>query len=334
MKRRMGLQRRFLWGFAALFALTFAGTLGYTLIEGWTVSDALYMTVITLSTVGYKEVHPLSTEGRIFSIALIVSGIGIMFYTLTTIAEYFIEGGMEGVFWRQRMKNKISRLRNHFIICGYGRMGQEVAHIFTQNNIPFVIIDSDEYAIMQAKEDGYLCIMGNASNDDILREAGINYARGLIATTGNDADNIFIVLSARVLNPNLFIVARACTEDAEEKLKHAGADRVIFPLRLGGRRMAMLALRPLVVDFIDTMLHRRGDELGLELEDIQITQNSPLVKKTVKEVEKYTGGAIILAIRKEDGRFIAKPDDDTMVESGDILVIMGTRDQLKTIESE
>jgi len=325
----MSPQRRFLWGVIALISLIFTGAMGYMLIEKWTFSDSIFMTIITLSTVGYKEVHELSEAGRVFTSFLIVGGVGVMFYAATAIVEYFVEQGVEGIFWRRRMRNQISKLKGHFIICGYGRVGREVAAAFAKNKIPFVVIDPNEMAFAEAKEDGHLCLLGSASSDELLKEAGVTRARGLIAATGSDAENIFITLSARELNPKLFIVARTCTEDSVPKLERAGANRVVSPLALGGRRMVMLALRPLVVDFIDTVFGKATSPL--ELEDIEITADSPLAGKRVEEGEELTG-LTILALRKKEGDLLPKPDATTIIEPGDELVVIGARKQLEKLE--
>jgi len=325
----MSPKQRFFWGISALFLLIFVGAAGYMFIEGWSFSDSIFMTIITLSTVGYEEVHELTGAGRAFTCFLIIGGVGLAFYALTSVVEYFIQQTTEGIFWRRRMKNQISKLKDHFIICGYGRVGREVALAFSGSKVPFVVIDPDEAAFAEAKGNSYLCLQGSASSDEILKEAGISRARGLIAATGNDAENIFITLSARGLNPGLFIVARTCSRDAVPKLERAGADKVVFPLRLGGRRMAMLALRPVVVDFIDTIFGRPASPL--ELEDIKVAASSPLAGKKVGEGEK-SSGLTILALKKEDGALLSKPDAETLIEPGDELVVIGTRKRLQKLE--
>lgn len=312
-----------------MLLLILIGAGGYMLIEGWSFSDSIFMTIITLSTVGYKEVHELTDAGRAFTSFLIVGGVGVLFYTATAIVEYFIEQGIEGIMWRRRMKNQIARLKNHFIICGYGRVGKEVAAAFSRSKSSFVIIDPNEAACAEAKQQGYLYLLGSGSSDEVLKEAGIGRARGLIAATGSDAENIFITLSARELNPRLFIVARTSSEDAVSKLERAGANRVVFPLRLGGRRMAMLALRPLAVDFIDTLFGKPSSPI--ELEDIRVAPGSPLAGKKVGEGEKQSG-LTILALKKEDGALLPKPDAETLIEPGDELVVMGIRKQLQKLE--
>jgi voltage-gated potassium channel len=322
--------RRFLQIIYAVIIVVAIGVIGYKLIEGWSLLDSLYMTVITLSTVGYREVHPLSTGGMVFTIVLIVIGVGVIFYALTTMVQYMIEGNLANVLGRRRMKEKIAKLRDHIIVCGYGRVGREVARVFQEERIPFVVIDHNSEAIAKAAVDGYLHLVGNATNDDILKEAGILQARGLVAATGNDADNVFITLSARELSPDIFITARAGAPESEAKLKRAGADRTIYPHVLGGRRLAMLALRPLVVDFVDTALESRGQELVLE--NIGVGPGSPVAGKTVREGRSCCAGAVILAVKKKGGALLTSLSDDTQLELGDELVVVGNREQLRALE--
>jgi len=321
---------RFLGVIYALLLVLAIGIIGYMTIEGWSFLDALYMTVITLSTVGYEEVADLSVAGRVFSIVLIISGVGVMLYTLTTIVQYITEGNLANILGRRRMKEKISKLKDHIILCGYGRVGTEVARVFEDEMTPFVIIDTDQEAINKATFNRYLCLQGNGTSDEILKEAGIGRARGLVAATGSDADNIFITLSARGLRPDLFITARAYTQESESKLQRAGADRIISPHVIGGRRLAMLALRPLVVDFIDTAMHSRGRELVLEA--IKVGPGSPVAGKTVKEGQYACGDGVILAVRKKGGKLLTSFSDDTMLELGDEMVVIGTREQLRALE--
>jgi len=326
----MSTRRRFIIIVSALVIIVSIGVIGYEIIEGWSFIDALYMTVITLSTVGYGEVHHLSTAGRIFSIVLIISGVGAMLYTLTTIVQYILEGGFGDILGRRRMKEKIASLKRHVILCGYGKVGHEVARVFESEGTPFIIVEMDQETVSKAVENGYLCIQGNATSDDVLKEAGIERARALVAALGSDADNLYITLSAKEIRPDLFIVARASTEESEPKLLRAGADRIMSPYRIGGRHMAMLTLRPLVVDFVDTTMLSRGRELVLE--NIKVSSGSPVEGKTVKEGSQCCGGAAILAVRKKDGRLLTNPAQDTLLDLEDELVIIGTRNQLRTLE--
>ncbi len=326
----MSPRQRFLWVIYSFCFIVAIGVFGYMIIEGWSFLDALYMTIITLSTVGYEEVHSLSTAGKVFSILLIIGGVGVMLYTLTAIVQYLIEGRFANIFGRRRMKEKISKLKKHVILCGYGQVGQEVARVFNDEGIPFVIIELDQEAIDKAVNADYLYLQGNATSDELLKEAGIQKARALVSALGSDADNLYVTLSAREMRPDLFIVARAAVEESAPKLKRAGADRTMSPYRIGGRRLAMLTLRPLVVDFIDTTMHSQGRELVLE--NIKVLSGSPAEGVTVKEGKECCGGAAILAVKKESGQLITNPSQDTLLELGDELVIIGTREQLRSLE--
>jgi voltage-gated potassium channel len=318
---------RILYTFLTVIAI---GVIGYMSIEGWPFLDALFMTIITLSTVGYNEVHSLSMAGKAFSIVLIVGGVGVTLYTLTAIVQYFTATSFANILWRRRMKDQISKLKRHYILCGYGRVGQEVARVFRNEHIPFVIIDANQEATAKASSDGYLYLHGSATSDDVLNTAGIKQARGLITTLGSDADNLYITLSAKEMNPGVFVVARATGKELESKLRRAGADRIILPETIGGRRMAIIALRPLVVDFVDTTLDSRGGDLILE--NVKVLSGSPVEGLTLKEGLICCGGATILAVKKKDGRLLANPRSDTRLELEDDLIVIGTRDQLRTLE--
>jgi len=325
----MNPQRRLLWGLCALAAIIVAGTSGYMVIEGWAFLDALYMTVITITTVGYAELYPLSTGGRIFSIFLIVGGVGGALYALTGIIDYILEGHFGTTFGRRRMKNKIAELRGHFILCGHGRVGEEVARTFKEEGVPFVIIDNRPDCIARAEQAGYLYLQGDATSDEVLREAGIERARGLVSAVGDDVANTYITLSARGLCPNLFIEARASSEEAQTKLERAGADRVVSPQSIGARRMAMLALRPAVADFIDTVTHIRGREM--QLENLDISHNSRLSGMMIKTARSETG-ATVLAMQKKSGKLLLNPSDEETLEDGDRVIIFGSKKQLAALE--
>jgi voltage-gated potassium channel len=325
----MSPSRRLLWGITALAIIVVIGTIGYMLIQGWSFMDALFMTVITITTVGFNEVHPLSDGGRIFSIFLIIGGTGGALYTLTAIVSYLLEGELGITLGRRQMKNRIAKLEKHFILCGYGRVGQEIARVFTEEGIPFVAIDNNPDSIAHAEKDGCPYLMADANDDEVLKEAGIERASGLIVAVASDADSTYITLSARQLRPDLFIEARASGSDVEAKLKKAGANRIISPDSIGARRMAMLALRPAVVDFIDTVTYHRGREL--QMENIAIKEGSSMVGQAVEEARRHTR-AIILAINKKGGKLLANPAAEEVIQAGDVLIVMGTGEQLASLE--
>jgi len=228
------------------------------------------------------------------------------------------------------MKTKIARLKGHFILCGYGRVGQEIARVFSEEKAPFVVIENEEGRTAKAEKDGCLCLLADATSDEALKETGIARARGLVAALGSDADNTYITLSARGLRPDLFIATRCSSSEAENTLRRAGADRVISPHSIGGRRMAMLALRPAVVDFIDTVTYGRGREL--QLENVDVASGSPLVGQTMKHVREQDG-ITVLAMRKKDGKLMANPPGEETIEDGDRLIVIGTKKRLAALES-
>jgi len=323
----MSSLRRLLFAIYAFIIIVAIGIIGYMVIEGWSFLDSIYMTVTTITTVGFDEVHPLSEAGRIFSIFLIIGGVGGALYILTTIMGHFIEAQFD--LGRRRMKNKIARLKNHYILCGYGRVGEAIAQTFSEEGTPFVIISNNEEHVARAEKEGYLAIFGDATSDDVLEEAGIKRAYGLVSAVGSDTDNTFITLSAREARPDLFIEARSSSPESESKLRRAGANRVISPHAIGGRRMAMLALRPAVVDFIDTVIYGRGREL--QLETVDVVSGSSLIGQTVGQA-KGRAGITALATRKQDGTLIANPPDEGIIEEGDRLIVIGTKQRLATLE--
>ncbi len=325
----MSPTRRLLWGVCALVSITVAGVIGYVIIEGWSFIDALYMTIITITTVGYAEVHPLTAAGQIFSIFLIVGGVSGALYVLSVIAGFIIEGHLGTTLGRRRMQTNIAKLKGHFILCGYGRVGREIARIFAEEGVPFVVIDKDQESIADAEKDGCLYVLADATNDEPLKEGGIERARGLVIAVGSDADSIYITLSARGLRPDLFIEARASNSAAEAKLKKAGANRIISPYNIGARRMAQLALRPAVIDFIDTVVSHRGREL--QMVNIAVGSDSALAGLTVEETRRRTK-VVILAISKKSGKLLANPSPEEAIGNGDRLITLGTREQLTALE--
>ena len=316
----------------AFISVVAISTAGYMIIENWSFSDAVYMTFITISTVGYKEVHELSEAGRIFTIFVIFSGTGTMLYALSAGVKYFVEGHLGGVFGRRKMENEINKLSGHVILCGYGKIGHEVVRVFENEAIKFVVVDFSQEVVDKVKENGFLVVHGDATRNIVLKDAGIAKAKALVAALPSDADNLYVTLSARELNPNVFIVARMDNEEAASKFKNAGANRTISPYGIGGRHMAVLTLRPLVVDFIDTTMTHRGQELTLV--NVELRPGSLVEGMTVKEGEQKSGGARILAVRKKNDRLVTSPPLDMRLEIGDEVVVFGTQKQLNVIEGE
>lgn len=322
--------RYLILGVVGLGLIVAIGTTGYMVVEGWPLDDALYMTVTTVTTVGFQEVRPLSPLGRFFTIGLILAGVGGALYILTAMVTFLLERHLGTAWRRRRMKNRVAKLDRHFILCGYDRVGREVARIFKAERSDFVVVEIGQEAIDKAEADGILWIQGDATDDAVLKQAGIERARGLVSTLGSDIDNTYITLSARSLRPDLFIVARASAEGSDSKLRRAGADRVIYPETIGGRRMAMLALRPIAVDFVETLIGRHGEEFLLE--ELALNEGSPLSRLSLQQASAYLGRANVIGIKKAEGYF-AQPHADTVLETGDALIVIGTRDQLRQLET-
>jgi len=317
--------------FILLLIVLAAGTVGYMFIEQWSLIDSLYMAVITISTVGYGEVHPLSSAGKLFSSFLIIGGVGVALYAFTSLIDYFIKGRISNLFGRNRMGDEVQKMRDHYILCGYDSIGKVVANSLRKEGKPFVILTTDSDEESQAQERECLCLRSDPSDYETLKKAGIERAAGLLAVTGDDATNVFIIVSARALRSDLFIVARASTQDSVSKLEAVGANRAINPYSSGGERIARIALYPGVTDFIERVLPGYGKELTLE--EIEVGQGSLLVGMDVREAQRYGKGASILAIRRKGIETIAKPSDETVIEADDFLIILGQREQLKLLET-
>lgn len=326
----MNTRRRFVTAISGFVIVVTTGTVGYMLIEGWSFIDSLYMTIITVSTVGFEEVHTLDTAGRAFNIVLIIGGSSVMLFTLTSVVQYLLEGQLVNIWGRRRMKDRISKLKNHVILCGYGLVGREVARVFESESTPFVVIELNPQVIALAAENSYLVVEGNATSDDVLVEAGIHRAKALVAALATDADNVYVTLSAREMRSDLFIVARHSAAESESKLIHAGANRTMSPYRIGGRRLAMLTLRPVVVDFVDTAMRSRSGDLILE--NMKLSSDSPVAGKTIQDCQQYSRGVSILAVKKKDGILLTNPSHETLLEVEDELVVIGTREQLRGLE--
>ena len=322
--------RRLIGPVMALSATIAVGTIGYGLIERWPPGDAFYMTIITVGTVGFGEVHPLSNAGRAFTAILILLSLFGISYTVSVFTGLVVEGHLTHHWERRRMEQRVARLKHHFILCGYGRVGRQIAADFRRERRPFVVIDVNQGSLEQATADGLTVIYGNATEDAVLRRAGVERAHGLITAVAQDADNIFVTLSAHALRPDMPIVARANYEDAVPKLRLAGATRVVSPYTMAGRQMAMLAVRPAAVDFVDTLLGGAGSSLLLE--DVRIAPGSALVGVCIADARaQFAGGATLTAIQR-DGQLHAPAPDDLLLRAGDVIAIAGTDAQLRALE--
>jgi len=314
------------------FLLVLAGgTTGYVLIEGWGAWDAFYMTVTTVATVGFREVHPLSMPGQAFTILLIVSGVGTAFYTATLLATMIVEGGLQRGFEQRRVARMLERVRDHFILCGYGRIGSIIADELHGQGVPFVVVEQDPERVHSLVARGWIALAADASREEVLERAGIHRARGLIAAVGTDAENVYTVLTARVMRPDLFIIARVESDDAEQKLRRAGADRVISPYQIGASHMVQTALRPAVVDFVQ--LATSSGHLDLSMEQVRVPQQSTLVGQSIVDAgvrQKF--GVIIVAIKRADTTMEFNPPPEAVIRAGDELVVLGAPQSVKSLE--
>ena len=323
--------RHLRFSIAALVTVIAFGTLGYAMIEDWQAFDALYMTIITLATVGFREVHELSPEGKIFTIVLIISGTGIIAYTLSSLIQFTLEGQLRKILGRKKLESRIGQLRDHYIICGYGRIGHLICREFQSRPTPFVVVEQNPNHIERLGREGYMYVEGDATDDETLQAAGIEHAKGLITAVTSDTDNVYITLTARGLNPKLFILARAGEEGAEKKLMRAGASKVISPYTIGASRMAQAILRPSVVDFIE--LATASEHLALQIEEIRIAADSVLAGKSlINSGIRQSMGIIIVGIKESDGKMTFNPPPEKNIEPNSVLIILGERPAISQLE--
>ena len=322
--------RKILQWSAILLLFIVLGSLGYVWIEGWDYFDSLWMTVITLTTVGYSEVRPLSRAGRVYSMALMLAGIGVMFYIITGLARIIVEGEIRDALGKRKLQRHIQKLHHHYIICGFGRIGEIIARQLKERHIPFVVVENKPELVTGLEELGYDVLVGDASKEEVLLDAGIKRAKGLIAVVSSDANNVFITLTARSLNPDIFIVARAAEHGSEQKLLRAGADRVESPYELGGRKMAQTILRPNVVTFLELAMK---EDVDLSMEEVPVAPTSSLVGMALKDSGiRQKLNTIIVSIKRANGDMIFNPSPGTQIEAGDTLIALGVRQSLETLE--
>ncbi len=316
---------------ALLLAMLTLGTLGFVFIEGYSWFNAFYMTLITVSTVGYQELKPLSHAGRVFNSFVIFFGVSTMFFAVGAMTQTLIELGLEDSFRKRRTKRMIDRMENHFIVCGFGRVGRSAANELRRTGVAFVVVDRSEERVNGATEAGMTAMLADATRDDMLRAAGVHRARGLIAALAKDADNLFVILSAKTLNPGLTVVTRAAEEDAEAKLRRAGADTVFAPYSTTGHRLAQALLRPHVSQFLDFATKNIG--LDVAIEQVQVAPETWFVSKTLGELQtRRELGVILLAVRRPNGEMIFNPPADLQISAGDFLIVMGEQRSLQQFE--
>src|SRR5689334_5292673 len=326
------LARRFVILAAALLITLISGTIGFTLIDHFPVFDAFYMTLITMTTVGYSEVHPLSHAGRVFNSFLIFFGVTTIFIAIGAMTQTIIELEFGDAIGKRRNKRMIDKLKDHFIICGFGRVGRGAAAELHHAGVPFVVVDINPERVERAMIAGMLAVNADSTRDETLRQVGIEHARGLVAALATDADNLFVLLSAKGLNSRIYVAARAAEEGAEEKMRRAGADAVFAPYSITGHRLAQSLLRPHVVQFLDFTTKDIGEDIAIE--QVRVARHSEMVSKTIKEMQlRKEVGVIVMAIRKESGEMLFNPPADSAVQAGDYLIVMGRPGNLRTLET-
>ncbi len=320
------LPRRVVFAFAALLSLTALGTVGYRTLEGWSWIDALYMTVITLSTVGFSEVHPLSFAGRIFTLVLIVVGVGLALYLLSVLAEAVLEGRLRELFKRSAMQKRVETLEKHVIVCGFGRFGSNVVEELLRTRTSLVVIESDAAKEPELRDGGVPYLLGSAASDETLEVAGIQRAHSVVIATSSEAENVFITLAARELNRVVPIIARGESEAAIRRLRRAGATQVTSPFRVGGQRAAASVLRPSVVDFLE--IAAPTSDPAVDLEEIRIGRGSPLHGRPLASLENATPRLRIVAVKRGAEAIQLMPDTAMELRAGDHLVVIGERERL------
>ncbi len=318
-----------LWG-GSLLAVLILGSLGFVLLEGWNFFDALYMTVTTLTTVGYGEIHPLSRLGKAYNVVLILAGMGVLLYLITSLARVVVEGEIHKALGRRKLLKHIKKLQNHYIICGFGRIGEIIARQLKEARVPLVVVENNPELVPRLEESGYYFVNGDATREEILVEAGIERARGLVAVVSSDAGNVYITLTARSLNPKLFIVARGEEIASRDKLVRAGADKVEVPYEMGGGKMVHTILRPAVVTFMELAMQEGVD---WSMEEIAVGGTSPLQGLPLKDSGiRRKLDLIVVAIKRADGTMLFNPTMESPILAGDTLIVLGLRKNLEALE--
>lgn len=326
-----GNDRRILFALLAVIVAMACGAIGFHLIEGWSILDSLYAAAQTVTTVGYGDVTPATRSGRFFAIVFMLAGVGVVLYALTATVHAIVQSELVATFGERRQSRKMSKLRDHFIICGAGRVGSHLVRGLLNSNEIFVVIERDVQRVAELTDLGVIVLVRDATLEETLREAGVEVARGLAACLPDDADNVYVVLTARDLNPNLHIVARAAEEQAEAKLIRAGANRVVAPTIIGGHRMAMALTKPAVDDFIGSIT---ANKLELAFEELRIDPASRLVGRKLSETNiRSELDIVIVSIRRADGQILFNPSGDAAIGSGDILIAIGHTESLMKLNA-
>ncbi len=316
----------------AVLGVLLVGTAGFVLIEDYPLFDAFYMALITVATVGYSEIHPLSNAGRVFNVVLIIFGVSLLFFAIGVVAQTVIQLELGELLGKRRMKRMIDKLENHYIVCGYGRVGRGAAWELQKAGQPCVVIERDPQKLELAIQWGMHGVAADSTRDQTLLDAGVKRARGLVAALGSDADNLFVILSAKTLNPMLNISARAGEEEAEEKLRRAGADTVFAPYTHAGHRLAHALIRPHVLQFLDLTTENMG--LNVLIEQVRVAEASEFASMSLKQMQiRRDIGVIVLAIRRASGEMLFNPPADAVLQGGDCLVAMGEPEDLRKLEA-
>jgi voltage-gated potassium channel len=327
----MDVIRQLRFGFAFLLLVLAGGTVGYTLIEEWTFLEALYMTVITITTVGFGEVRALSHGGIVFTMILILTSVGMVAFIVVGLARIMVEGEIRGILGRRKLEKKVSSLKDHYVICGYGRIGSYICKELAEKRHLLVIVEDKAEVTPTIEEDGFHYVIGDATDDEVLEKAGISAAKCLVAAVASDADNLYITLTARQLNPDLYIISRATDESAEKKLMTAGANKVVLPYLIGAHRMAMALIRPTVVDFMEIAMHRGG--LDLQIEEIRVNRVDRLSSTILRDSGIRSDlDLIIVGVKKASGQMIYNPSSETQLEAEDTLITLGEKGNLERLE--
>ncbi|MEE8349974.1 MAG: potassium channel protein [Acidobacteriota bacterium] len=320
-------------GLGLLGIWTVVGTLGFSLIEGWSLFDSFYMTILTISSVGYGEVHPLSETGRVFASFVIVLGIGTAIYTFTRLGQVVLEGELQGVLGRKRMQKEVAKLEDHFIVCGFGRIGRPVAFGLETEGYPVCVLEANHELEGDLQATGLLYLIGDATEDSVLQSAGLDRAKAVLALLPSDADNLLLTITAKELSPSVMVIARASEERVESKLKRVGADKIISPYRSACARVLHAAIRPAVVEFLELATHR--DYMQLSLEEIKVCDGSPLSGRSLSESQiRAHYGVIVIAIQQADGTMEFNPQASHTIHAKDVLVVVGKGRDLKSLEDD
>lgn len=313
--------------FSFLLAIMLAGTLGYHFLEGWSLANSFYATIVTLGTVGFGDFYPITPAGKCFAIFLIVFGVGTMAYTFAVIMEVLMEGRLKRILGRGKLEKRINTMEGHYIICGYGKIGNLICTELAHEKVEFVVIENNPEVVQGIEDDGFICVTGSATEDKVLLRAGIKRARGVVCALSTDADNLYVVLTAKELNPDVYVLSRFEDNASERRLLKAGADRVISPYRVGGARMSQAILRPAMLDFIE--ITTRRESLALKMEEVDVCTDAAIVGKNLEEAglrKEY--GLIVVAVKKESGQMLFNPMASYVMESGDKLITLGEEENL------